>query len=705
MPVSKECSTPFLWQCKNLRCVHASARCNGKDDCGDNSDEEGCPRTSQYKLRLVGGSGDHEGNVQLLVKEEWGHVCDDSFGWKEADRICRDLGYSNAASFTKNNFFARSRREAARGGVRFWLDGVTCGGDEESFFQCHSRAIGRHNCGPTEVAGVICRTETTSACGDDQFQCGVRPAFSCIARDKVCDGTSHCFDGSDERRELCQDVGVVRLEASAAAVTARGSQALGTVFVKHEGRWGTVCDDGFDASHAKVVCRSLGYEGGWAIPYSRATLGRGRGSVLVDEPLCRGSESSLDECRGINWGVTDCDHSEDAGVFCSDPEVLRLVGGSGPHQGRVEVKLSGVWGTICDDDFDDYDASVVCRSLGYTHGGIAHKRARFGAGAGVIWLDVLDCTGTEASLRECIKSAPGTGTCSHMEDAGVTCYTDRRAHSADLQAVSSRLSSACGRASPAGRLVSENLAKIVGGRTISPRETPWSVSLMIREGNKLRHNCGGVIVSEDLILTAAHCFRKHPKQNYVVRVGEHDLLANDDGQKDYLVDKLWVHDEFDTNIEFNNDIAVLKIMRVNGRGLQLGNGAVEAVCLPSKDERLSELQDCSITGWGTLTENAPAVPQRLPRVGAVEIYDMATCTSSNGYGKFEVTSGMTCAGRLDGRVDTCTGDSGGPLTCIKNGRHVLYGITSWGKGCGQRGKPGMYTKVTKYLRWLNQFVS
>jgi len=99
-----------------------------------------------------------------------------------------------------------------------------------------------------------------------------------------------------------------------------------------------------------------------------------------------------------------------------------------------------------------------------------------------------------------------------------------------------------------------------------------------------------------------------------------------------------------------------------------------------------------------------APPQRLPRAGSIKVYDMSTCTTPSGYGNFEVTSGMTCAGRLDGRVDTCTGDSGGPLTCIENGRHVLYGITSWGKGCGRKGQPGMYTKVTKFLRWLNQFV-
>lgn len=97
-------------------------------------------------------------------------------------------------------------------------------------------------------------------------------------------------------------------------------------------------------------------------------------------------------------------------------------------------------------------------------------------------------------------------------------------------------------------------------------------------------------------------------------------------------------------------------------------------------------------------------PQNTPRSEGVQMYDMSVCTGPDRYGPFEVTSGMVCAGHLDGRIDTCTGDSGGPLTCVVNGQHVLYGITSWGKGCGRRGQPGMYTKITKFLRWIHDIV-
>ena len=103
---------------------------------------------------------------------------------------------------------------------------------------------------------------------------------------------------------------------------------------------------------------------------------------------------------------------------------IRLVGGSSSNEGRVEILLGGVWGTICDDDFDDYDATVICRMAGYRGGGIAHKNAAFGRGSGTVWLEGIDCQGNESNLSQCKKAKPGTSACSHREDAGVTCYTN-----------------------------------------------------------------------------------------------------------------------------------------------------------------------------------------------------------------------------------------------------------------------------------------
>ena len=102
---------------------------------------------------------------------------------------------------------------------------------------------------------------------------------------------------------------------------------------------------------------------------------------------------------------------------------LRLVGGSSYTEGRVEVNYNGEWGTVCDDGWSYSDAVVVCRQLGFGSLGIPYFYAYFGQGSGPIWLDSLTCIGNESTLISCGHLGVNiTRSCSHSEDAGVTCY-------------------------------------------------------------------------------------------------------------------------------------------------------------------------------------------------------------------------------------------------------------------------------------------
>ena len=112
--------------------------------------------------------------------------------------------------------------------------------------------------------------------------------------------------------------------------------------------------------------------------------------------------------------------------MCLTDVNIRLVGSSSYNEGRVEVNYDGEWGTVCDDGWDNTDADVVCRQLGFGSSGTAIGSAGFGQGSGSIWLDSVTCTGNESTLASCGHVGVGvTRSCNHSEDAGVRCSREK----------------------------------------------------------------------------------------------------------------------------------------------------------------------------------------------------------------------------------------------------------------------------------------
>nr|XP_057917976.1 neurotrypsin isoform X1 [Doryrhamphus excisus] len=207
------------------------------------------------------------------------------------------------------------------------------------------------------------------------------------------------------------------------------SSTSGRVEVYLNGQWGAVCDSHWTDRDASVICRQLGLSDiGTAVQHIQ--FGSGSGLFHFERLGCRGDEKSLSACRSRTFVTGDCNHGNEAAARCVPPEgsgpPLRLVGGEEDFEGRVEVFHSGRWGSVCDDQWDDRDAAVVCRQLGFSGEAKAWSWAHFGQGSGPIMLDAVSCTGNELFLDQCPHGDWEQHNCDHMEDAGVSCspYTD-----------------------------------------------------------------------------------------------------------------------------------------------------------------------------------------------------------------------------------------------------------------------------------------
>uniref|UniRef100_A0A672JB10 Plasminogen activator n=1 Tax=Salarias fasciatus TaxID=181472 RepID=A0A672JB10_SALFA len=242
--------------------------------------------------------------------------------------------------------------------------------------------------------------------------------------------------------------------------------------------------------------------------------------------------------------------------------------------------------------------------------------------------------------------------------------------------------------------------RLYGGRVSDITEQPWQAAINVYQARHKQHffRCGGILIDSCWVLSAAHCFEDREKaEKLQVVLGRTFRKQNSSSEQIFKVEKYWIHEGFDSE-SYDNDIAILKLETDIGM-CAVNSPEVFPACLPERGLALPDWTECEISGYGKDAEFSPMFSERVKR-GYVRLWPKERCVPDVLSGR-KVTANMLCAGDTRGLDDACKGDSGGPLVCRNNDRMTLMGVISWGVGCGQKETPGVYTRVTQYIDWIN----
>ncbi|KAI5093812.1 scavenger receptor cysteine-rich type 1 protein M130, partial [Silurus meridionalis] len=338
------------------------------------------------RVRLSGGS-ECQGEVEIYFRQDWRKVLLDSWSLSEASVLCRQLGCGSVLNYRSSPSTTEHKHMC--------VTAFSCSGSEAHLGNCSSaQAV---NCTSGEHLYITCS-------GKHHFTAQQLKEFFEEAATRLPPHRPwECAGGQATKS--------VRLVDG-------GSRCAGRVEVLRDGQWGTVCGSAWDMKDAAVVCRELQCGEPVDVRYW-AEFGRGSGPIWIYDLYCRGSELTINNCSSQAGHI--CDHVIDAGVICSAPSSIRLVGSGGDCAGRLEVFHSGSWGAVCDDSWGIEDADVVCRQLQCGRALSTHTPAWFGPGTGSIWQNEVECEGNETSLWNCRFQLCEKGECGHQEDVGVVC--------------------------------------------------------------------------------------------------------------------------------------------------------------------------------------------------------------------------------------------------------------------------------------------
>ncbi|XP_017754933.1 PREDICTED: trypsin-1-like [Eufriesea mexicana] len=224
--------------------------------------------------------------------------------------------------------------------------------------------------------------------------------------------------------------------------------------------------------------------------------------------------------------------------------------------------------------------------------------------------------------------------------------------------------------------------KIIGGNNASINNYPYQVAIHV--SGKMQ--CGGSLISQTWVLTAAHCVYGMTPNVVQVRVGS-TYCSKDGTLINDIAQVIWPWQY--SSSTYNYDVALIKLTKP----IPI-TATTRPITLASPTTSVASGTNAIVLGWGLLSESGPMSPNL--QALKVPIVDQNKCQKIFGTIGWAVTENMLCAGELTSSKDTCAGDSGGPLVY----NNIQIGIVSWGYECAKPNYPGVYTRVSAVRDWI-----
>lgn len=352
-----------------------------------------------------------------------------------------------------------------------------------------------------------------------------------------------------------------------------------------------------------------------------------------------------------------CDRHHDCPDGSDEKNCVRISNSS--SSGLVEFKVDNQWYIACFDLWNEEISNNICHQLGLGNVNVASPVLSSSTGPFAMLVQATDGTlGLQLSNQ-----------CANQKVLYLECNPRE-----------------CGR-----RVLDSS--RIVGGTDAAVGAWPWLVSLYYNE----KQVCGASLVNNEWLVSAAHCVygRNLVPSKWKANLGMHNSANLSYSQTETrLIDQIIINPHYNKRTK-NSDIAMMHLKdKVNYTDY------IQPVCLPGSLQDFPSGLNCSIAGWGRTQSQGP-IPNILQEA-QVPLITNEKCQQQ--MPEYNITNTMICAGYNEGGIDTCQGDSGGPLMCQQESRWYQVGVTSFGYGCAQPERPGVYARVTTFTEWIQSFL-